>query len=70
MAEENKNQTCAMCGKSVIHNGSIFVHAGGGVYEQQCQNCNWKGGQAGGVTQCPSCGDKTSLVNNHSASVK
>lgn len=62
-----ENCICKICGKPVIDTGGNIVHADGGVYEQQCQNCNWKGGQAGGITKCPSCGDETSLITNHKA---
>lgn len=65
MASENRN--CKTCGKPVIVTGENVAHADGGVMEQNCQNCNWKGGQAGGFTKCPSCGDETSLINNHKA---
>lgn len=67
MSESSEKKTCAKCGKSVIDTGGTLVHAGGGVYEQRCQNCNWTGGQAGGMEKCPSCGDETSLVNDHLA---
>lgn len=69
MAEETKNKNCKVCGKPVIDTGGTIAHADGGVYEQRCQNCNWKGGQAGGVSKCPSCGDETSLINNHQAQI-
>lgn len=68
MSESPTNRSCKTCGKPVIETGENVVHADGGVYEQKCQNCGWTGGQAGGMTKCPSCGDETSLVNDHKAS--
>lgn len=64
----SNTKSCAQCGKSVIATENGFVHEGGGMYEQKCQNCGWKGGQAGGYSQCPRCSDKTSLINDHKAS--
>lgn len=65
---EVQQKNCSICGKLVIDVNGTIVHAGGGVAEQKCQNCGWTGGQAGRYTQCPRCGDMTSLVDDHVAS--
>ena len=60
---------CKKCGKPVVNFGiDGIAHNGAGETEQKCQNCGWVGGQAGGYTKCPRCGDATNLVNDHSAS--
>lgn len=60
---------CKTCGKPVVEANGNLVHEGAGIVEQECKNpaCGWKGGQYGGYSSCPRCGDATSLVNNHSA---
>ena len=71
MSETNKNENrnCAKCGKPVTDNGTGGVaHNGAGTVEQKCQNCGWMGGQYGKFSQCPRCGDQTSLVDDHYAS--
>lgn len=66
---ETKVRACAVCGKPVIDNGTgNIAHESGGVTTQKCQNCGWMGGQYGRYTQCPRCGDETSLVDDHNAS--
>lgn len=65
----NPSRNCKTCGKPVIDMGTGgIVHDGGGVTQQKCQNCKWTGGQAGRYSQCPRCGDMTSLIDEHSAS--
>lgn len=58
---------CTKCGKEVFEAASGLVHTEGGMYGQLCKNCGWSGGQADGYSQCPRCGDATSLVNDHKA---
>ena len=64
----NENKDCTNCQKPVIDTGSGIVHVGGGELTQKCQNCGWKGGQVGRFSQCPRCGDQTSLIDDHMAS--
>jgi ribosomal protein S27AE len=67
-AQPAPQKTCAKCGKPVIDTGTGgLVHVGGGTMEQKCGNCGWSGGQAGGFSQCPRCGDETQLSNDHAA---
>ena len=66
---ESQTKNCAKCGKPVIITENGIAHIGGGMYEQDCRNCGWRGGQTGGYHQCPRCGDQTSLVNDHLASI-
>ena len=76
MAEQTPAQgqgKCAICGLPVVkiaHN-DVVVHVGGGSSMQKCKNqtCGWTGGQAGGFTTCPRCGDATSLVTDHVATL-
>lgn len=71
MSETNESQSrvCQVCGKPVVDMGTGgLAHIGGGVITQQCWHCGWSGGQAGGFTNCPSCGDGKELSNEHSAS--
>ena len=67
--EEIKTSNCLVCGKEIVEteNGTK-VHIGGGAVEQKCRNCGWSGGQYGKYSQCPRCGDMTSLVDDHNAS--
>lgn len=70
MSETNQNRQCKVCGKEVVDAGmSGVVHVGGGAVEQVCKNlsCGWIGGQAGKYESCPRCGDKTQLVDGHTA---
>jgi len=66
---EPQTKNCAKCSKPVIITENGIAHIGGGMYEQDCRNCGWRGGQTGGYQQCPRCGDQTSLVNDHLASI-
>ncbi len=60
---------CKQCGKVVIDTGTDgVVHNGAGTVEQRCKNCGWTGGQYGKFSQCPRCGDQTSLIDDHFAS--
>lgn len=64
---ESKNRACKTCGKPVVDNDGSVAHDGGGMITQTCKNCGWSGGQYGKYTQCPRCGDMTSLVDDHAA---
>lgn len=65
---DNQPSACKVCSKTVLDNGQgVVVHVDGGMMEQRCKNCQWTGGQYGGYTSCPRCGDGTSLVNDHIA---
>ena len=62
---------CKVCGSPVVENSfGGMVHVGGGSMMQKCKNpsCGWSGGQIGGFTSCPRCGDSTQLSNEHQAS--
>ena len=63
MSETN----CKTCGKPVVDNDGMLAHEGGGVTTQGCKNCGWTGGQYGKYSQCPRCGDGTSLFDDHYA---
>lgn len=63
-----QQKNCATCGKPVVDNNGVLAHVGAGVIEQKCKNCGWSGGQYGKFSQCPRCGDMTSLVDDHVAS--
>jgi len=58
---------CKDCGMYLVKTENGMAHEGGGIEEQMCQSCNWKGGQIGGFTACPRCGDMTSLKVTHKA---
>lgn len=58
---------CKTCQKPVVESPNGLAHVGGGEIEQRCQNCGWTGGQPIGYEACPSCGDRTSLINGHRA---
>lgn len=68
MVQESETKSCVKCGKSVINNSGAWVHVGGGMNEQLCRSCKWSGGQIGGFSTCPRCGDGTNLVVDHTAS--
>lgn len=64
------SEVCKVCGVGLLENeDGVLVHNGGGRDIQVCKNghCGWKGGQYSGFMSCPSCGDSSSLVLDHSA---
>ena len=67
----SENQNCRTCGKPVVTTTNGVAHVDGGMSELKCQNgtCGWSGGQADGFTKCPRCGDETSLIKDHTASI-
>lgn len=68
MSEPSKTKACAKCGKTVILTDSGWVHQGGGMYEQYCRDCGWRGGQIGSFQVCPQCRTGVALVDDHTAS--
>ena len=69
MTQEHQNRHCSdpNCEIEVMEIDSNIVHLGGGEMMQKCQNCGFVGGQVGRFSQCPRCGDQTSLVDDHRA---
>jgi len=63
---------CAICEEPLrrIPRGprvGIYVHRGGGLVVQRCDECDWRGAPYPPATLCPSCGTKHRLVVDHLA---
>lgn len=59
-------RVCSRCGaEAEFAAGLGWIHRGGGHYVMTCSECGWRGSPPLAVSECPNCGSRRGLRDDH-----